>query len=185
MLSRKNNKTFDNEKDAYNYALTLLNYRDYSIWELQERLKKCSVSESDIKAVIDKLCGYGFLDEKRYDGFLDEKRYAQRVYDSWLSKKYYGKGRLKTDLQKRNINDELIAEVTGQAQEEAELARCMSAADTYLKKKKINSFEDAMKVKAGLGRFLFARGSRGFAIDLIKKTMADKISFTAEDNCDY
>ena len=146
MLSRKNNKTFDNEKDAYNYALTLLNYRDYSI------------------------------------GFLDEKRYAQRVYDSWLSKKYYGKGRLKTDLQKRNINDELIAEVTGQAQEEAELARCMAAADTYLKKKKINSFEDAMKVKAGLGRFLFARG---FAIDLIKKTMADKISFTAEDNCDY
>ena len=173
MLSRKNNKTFDNEKDAYNYALTLLNYRDYSIWEMQERLKKCSVSESDIKAVIDKLCGYDFLDEKRY---------AQRVYDSWLSKKYYGKGRLKTDLQKRNINDELIAEVTGQAQEEAELARCMAAADTYLKKKKINSFEDAMKVKAGLGRFLFARG---FAIDLIKKTMADKISFTAEDNCDY
>ena len=140
---------------------------------MQEKLKKCSVSESDIKAVIDKLCGYGFLDEKRY---------AQRVYDSWLSKKYYGKGRLKTDLQKRNISDELIAEVTGQAQEEAELARCMAAADTYLKKKKINSFEDAMKVKAGLGRFLFARG---FAIDLIKKTMADKISFTAEDNCDY
>ena len=128
MLSRKNNKTFDNEKDtynyaltllnyrdydAYNYALTLLNYRDYSIWEMQERLKKCSVSESDVKAVIDKLCGYGFLDEKRY---------AQRVYDSWLSKKYYGKGRLKTDLQKRNISDELIAEVTGQAQEEADAA---------------------------------------------------------------
>ena len=95
MLSRKNNKTFDNEKDAYNYALTLLNYRDYSIWEMQERLKKCSVSESDIKAVIDKLCGYGFLDEKRY---------AQRVYDSWLSKKYYGKGRLKTDLYQRRAD---------------------------------------------------------------------------------
>lgn len=173
MLRRKNNKTFDNEKDAYNYALTLLNYRDYSIWEMQEKLKKCSVSESDIKAVIDKLCEYGFLDEKRY---------AQRMYDTWLAKKYYGKGRLKTDLQKRNINDELIEEVTGQAQETAEYARCMAAADIYIKKKKINSFEDAMKVKAGLGRFLFARG---FAIDLIRKTMAEKINYTADDSCDY
>ena len=39
VLRRKNNKTFDNEKDAYNYALTLLNYRDYSIAEMQEKLK--------------------------------------------------------------------------------------------------------------------------------------------------
>lgn len=77
VLRRKNNKTFDNEKDAYNYALTLLNYRDYSIAEMQEKLKKCSVSDADIKAVTDKLCGYGFLDEKRY---------ALRVYDSWLAK---------------------------------------------------------------------------------------------------
>ena len=57
VLRRKNNKTFDNEKDAYNYALTLLNYRDYSITEMQEKLKKCSVSDADIKAVTDKLCG--------------------------------------------------------------------------------------------------------------------------------
>ena len=40
VLRRKNNKTFDNEKDAYNYALTLLNYRDYSIAEMQEKLKE-------------------------------------------------------------------------------------------------------------------------------------------------
>lgn len=173
MLRRKNNKTFDNEKDAYNYALTLLNYRDYSIAEMQERLKKCSVTGEDIKAVISKLCEYGFLDEKRY---------AQRLYDSWLAKKYYGKGRLKADLQKRSFSDELIAGITGQAQEDAEYERCQAAADTYLKKKKINSFEDAMKVKAGLGRFLFARG---FGIDLIKKTMAEKITYTAEDNCNY
>lgn len=173
MLRRKNNKTFGNETDAYNYALTLLNYRDYSISEMEQRLKKCSVAEVNIKAVIRKLCEYGFLDEKRY---------AQRLYDNWLAKKYYGKGRLKADLQKRSIDDELIAEVAGQAQEEAEYERCLAAADTYLKKKKINSFEDAMKVKAGLGRFLFARG---FAVDLIKKSMADKISYTAEDNCNY
>ena len=63
VLRMKNNKTFDNERDAYNYALTLLNYRDYSIAEMQEKLKKCSVSDADIKAVTDKLCGYGFLDE--------------------------------------------------------------------------------------------------------------------------
>ncbi len=111
MLPRKNNKTFDNEKDAYNYALTLLNYRDYSVWEMQEKLKKCSVPEDVLKAVITKLCGYGFLDDKRY---------ALRVYDRWLSKKFYGRGYLKADLQKRNISDELIAEIIGSVQQDSE-----------------------------------------------------------------
>lgn len=173
MLRRKNSKTFDNEKDAYNYALTLLNYRDYSVAEMQEKLKKCLVAPADIKAVTDKLCGYGFLDEKRY---------AMRVYDSWLAKKYYGKSYLKTALQKRKVDDSIIAEVTELPTENEELLRCMDAAATYVKKKKINSFEDAMKVKAGLGRFLFARG---FAVDLIKKTIAAKISYPHEDNYDY
>ena len=148
VLRRKNNKTFDNEKDAYNYALTLLNYRDYSIAEMQEKLKKCSVSDADIKAVTDKLCGYGFLDEKRY---------ALRV------------------------DDEIINEVAGLVEADAEIERCCAAADSYIKKKKINSFEDAMKVKAGLGRFLFARG---FSVDLIKKTIAEKISYSGVDNYD-
>lgn len=173
MLRRKNSKTFDNEKDAYNYALTLLNYRDYSIAEMQEKLKKCSVAPEDIKTITDKLCGYGFLDEKRY---------ALRVYDSWLAKKCYGKGYLKVALQKRKVDEEIIAEVTELAQEDEELLRCMDAAASYVKKKKINSFEDAMKVKAGLGRFLFARG---FAVDLIKKAIAEKISYPDKDNYDY
>lgn len=172
VLRRKNNKTFDNEKDAYNYALTLLNYRDYSIAEMQAKLKKCSVSDADIKAVTDKLCGYGFLDEKRY---------ALRVYDSWLAKKYYGKGYLKNTLQKRSVDDEIINEVAGLVEANAEIERCCAAADSYIKKKKINSFEDAMKVKAGLGRFLFARG---FSVDLIKKTIAEKISYSGVDNYD-
>ena len=172
VLRRKNNKTFDNEKDAYNYALTLLNYRDYSIAEMQEKLKKCSVSDADIKAVTDKLCGYGFLDEKRY---------ALRVYDSWLAKKYYGKGYLKNTLQKRSVDDEIINEVAGLVEADAEIERCCAAADSYIKKKKRSSFEDAMKVKAGLGRFLFARG---FSVDLIKKTIAEKISYSGVDNYD-
>ena len=166
VLRRKNNKTFDNEKDAYNYALTLLNYRDYSIAEMQEKLRKCSVSDAYIKAVTDKLCGYGFLDEKRY---------ALRVYDSWLAKKYYGKGYLKNTLQKRSVDDEIINEVAGLVEADAEIERCCAAADSYIKKKK------AMKVKAGLGRFLFARG---FSVDLIKKTIAEKISYSGVDNYD-
>ncbi len=173
MLRRKNNKTLASAQEAYNYALTLLNYRDYSLWEMQEKLKKCSAAPEDIKEAVDKLREYGFIDDKRY---------ALRVYDGWAAKKYYGKGRLKNDLQKRNISDELIAEVTALAQESSEEERCRAAADTYLKKKKINSFEDAVKVKAGLGRFLFARG---FAVDLIKKTMADKITYTADTTSDW
>ena len=38
-----------------------------------------------------------------------------------------------------------------------------------------------MKDKAGLGRFLFARG---FSVDLIKKTIAEKISYSGVDNYD-
>ena len=121
VLRRKNNKTFDNEKDAYNYALTLLNYRDYSIAEI------------------------------------------------------------KNTLQKRSVDDEIINEVAGLVEADAEIERCCAAADSYIKKKKINSFEDAMKVKAGLGRFLFARG---FSVDLIKKTIAEKISYSGVDNYD-
>ena len=113
----------------------------------------------------DKLCGYGFFGWK--------KRYALRVYDSWLAKKSItARVILKNTLQKRSVDDEIINEVAGLVKADAETERCCAAADSYIKKaKKINSFEDAMKVKAGLGRFLFARG---FSVDLIKKTIAEK-----------
>lgn len=118
----------------------------------------------------DKLCGYGFW----------MKNAMRCAFMTTGLPKVLRQGLFKNTLQKRSVDDEIINEVAGLVEADAEIER-RAAADSYIKKKKINSFEDAMKVKAGLGRFLFARG---FSVDLIKKTIAEKISYSGVDNYD-
>lgn len=169
----KNKPALANSREAFDYALTLLNYRDYSVGEMQEKLKKREAADEDAKAAIDKLLDYGLLDEKRYAG---------RVYDNWLAKKHYGRASLKQALQKRSIAAELAEEITSAVTEETELERCAAAADVYLKRKNPRDAKEALKVKAGLGRFLYARG---FSINIITKIMAEKTEYFTDINSDY
>ena len=91
MLNRSS-KNLTTEQEAYDYALDMLSYRDYSRKDMELKLKRKGADAGIIKRTIQKLLEYGFLDEKRY---------GQRVFEAWLSKKYYGRSHLRLELQKK------------------------------------------------------------------------------------
>lgn len=91
MLNRSS-KNLTTEQEAYDYALDILSYRDYSCKDMELKLKRKGADAVIIKSTIQKLLEYGFLDEKRY---------GQRVFEAWLSKKYYGRCHLRLELQKK------------------------------------------------------------------------------------
>lgn len=76
MLNRSS-KNLTTEQEAYDYALDILSYRDYSRKDMELKLKRKGADTGIIKSTIQKLLEYGFLDEKRY---------GQRVFEAWLSK---------------------------------------------------------------------------------------------------
>lgn len=65
MLNRSS-KNLTTEQEAYDYALDILSYRDYSCKDMELKLKRKGADAVIIKSTIQKLLEYGFLDEKRY-----------------------------------------------------------------------------------------------------------------------
>ena len=98
MLNRSS-KNLTTEQEAYDYALDILSYRDYSRKDMELKLKRKGADAVIIKSTIQKLLEYGFLDEKRY---------GQRVFEAWLSKKYYGRCHLRLELQKKNVAERYL-----------------------------------------------------------------------------
>ncbi|MCI4464048.1 MAG: regulatory protein RecX [Caldisericum sp.] len=76
-----------------NYALNLLSRKDYSEFELREKLLQ--YFDSGIEEVIEKL---------KERGLLSDERYAERLIDRYIKKKY-GFLRIKMELEKRGLKD--------------------------------------------------------------------------------
>lgn len=158
---KKTSKSLTTELEAYNYALDLLNYRDYSLKDIERKLKLRVQDQVIIAATIKKLIAYGFLDEKRY---------AQRVFEAWLSKKYYGRAHLKMTLQKKNVAPSQINIVLNSFTDELEQQRANDALVSCLKRKSNKYSLETQEGKAAICRFLYARG---FASKNIQKSISD------------
>lgn len=101
---------------ARNKAFKLLSYRERTIKEIEDRLRKKEFSEAVIKAVVD------FLLEKDY---LNEERFAEM----WIRsrKKHHPRGRklIYKELKNKGLNQNLINNALNQylsSQEELEMA---------------------------------------------------------------
>ena len=140
MLNRSS-KNLTTEQEAYDYALDILSYRDYSRKDMELKLKRKGADAVIIKSTIQKLLEYGFLDEKRY---------GQRVFEAWLSKKYYGRCHLRLELQKKNVAERYINDILAQFSEAEEQEPA------------------TQEGRAAIGRYLYARG---FASKYIQKSI--------------
>ena len=60
MLNRSS-KNLTTEQEAYDYALDILSYRDYSRKDMELKLKRKGADAVIIKSTIQKLLEYGFL----------------------------------------------------------------------------------------------------------------------------
>lgn len=114
---------FTTADQVYNYALSLLTYRDYSKAEMLSKLIKKGGSEDFSRLAVAKLLEYNFLNEERY---------AFRVYEMWLEKRIYGRAHLQAELKKRNIEADAIAKVMEAFTVEFETARAENAAELFM-----------------------------------------------------
>ncbi len=150
--SKKTNseKKFTSAQQAYDCALNLLSYRDYSDSGMLDRLQRKGADEEQARESVEKLKEYGLLDEKRY---------ACRIYEMWLNKRCYGRQHLQAELARRGIRKEYIGMVLDMFTPEMEAERAEAAAEIFMQRnrKKLEAGADR-KLAAAAGRFMAARG---------------------------
>ncbi len=120
--TKSKQEPFNSTQQAYDCALTLLSYKDYSEQKMFERLLEKGADKEQANEAIAKLKHYGFLDEQRY---------AQRVYEGWLMKRYYGRQHLQAELNKRAIKQEYVDEVMEQFTDDVEEEQAENALLCY------------------------------------------------------
>ena len=89
-----------NFRRAYQRALYLLDYRDYTYSEMFGKLADNYKSETLCTAVMKRLTEHGFIDDERY---------AERMARKLVEVKHFGRRRSKRELMQKGI-DEFIAE---------------------------------------------------------------------------
>jgi len=85
-----------NEQSAFNYALYLLSFRDYSEYELKKKLDK-KFEEHFVSKTIEKL---------KKKGLLSDKQYVEKIVRKYGIVKKYGYFRVEQELRKRGIKRE-------------------------------------------------------------------------------
>lgn len=84
-----------NFRRAYQRALYLLDYRDYTYAEMLKKLMVSYKSERLCLAVMDRL---------KEHGFIDDERYAERMSEKLVTVKKFGYRRAKQELMRRGIS---------------------------------------------------------------------------------
>jgi regulatory protein len=108
----------DGAKRALARALRTLARRDHSTAELARKLRDGGIAPPLVEDVINRL---------QESGYLDDRRFARQWADSAVrSGRGYGP-RLRLELQRRGVADEIIAEVLGEVNAEYGEAEMLAA----------------------------------------------------------
>ncbi|ADI30554.1 recombination regulator RecX [Methylotenera versatilis] len=143
-------------------ALDYLGKREYSYFELTQKLKPFAEESDDISVI---------LDDFKKRGWLSDARFTEQLVHARQSK--FGSARVANELREKGVADDLIAD----AVEEVKVNELDFAREVCRKKFKASpsSREDWAKQ----ARFL---QSRGFGFDVIKKVLNEKsINESAND----
>lgn len=127
---------------AYKYGLSLLERKDYTIFEMENKLKSKEYSENTIAKVINKVKEYGFLNDTRY---------TERFIKDGLNIKKHGIRRIKHDLNRKGIDKEEINQI--ELDDEIEYQNAMLLAE-----KKYKQIIGKEKIREKLFRYLVGRG---------------------------
>lgn len=134
--------------------------------QVEDMLYKKEMAEETVNKVIEFLESYGFIDDKRYaESFIKQKL------------KESGKNKIKYDLLKKGIDEELIKELLDEVSSEDESAVALALAE---KKARIlgKSEKDKGKLLGKVTKYLL---SKGYTYDLINQ-IVNKVALTiAED----
>lgn len=127
---------------AYNYALSLLNIKDYTCSALKKKLMAKGYSERTSDFVMEKLGLYGIIDDERY---------VKKYVNDCIRLKKYGVNKIKYELQAKGIPDELKESI--KIDEELQYKNCLE-----LGEKKLRHLQGKDKIKEKLYRHLVTKG---------------------------
>jgi len=102
---------------AMDAALTYLGYRSRTRAQMEEYLKGKGFPSAAIAETMDKLAGYGYLDDMRY---------AREYLSSLRGGRPLGRVRIKIALKERGVAEEIIEEALTAYGEEEELAQAVA-----------------------------------------------------------
>ena len=83
-------------QEAYDQCLNYLSFKNRTESEMVQYLEKKSYSERIIAAVMQKLCHYGFVDDRKY---------VQNYCEQNKQCKFWGRKKMQWDLKKRGISE--------------------------------------------------------------------------------
>lgn len=147
---------------AFDYSVWYLSRYSATVKKMKNKLYEKEYKKQVVNEVIQKLC------ELKY---LDDFAYAQNLVDRKCGK--LGKNRLKTELRKGGISDEIIAEVIGELDCDEQFDAALSVAKKWYRSHELETQEDFQK-------FLRFMAYRGFDYDLIKRCK-EELKFGEDD----
>ena len=151
-MDRKKELNFHETKEK---ALRYLEFRSHSEKELTDKLKRSGANYEDILSVI------AFL--KEYN-FLNDRSFAEKYTHDLVTLKKFGKKRVKLELSKKGISQEIISEVLENFDWDSEDIL------TPLVKKKLSGDFEKKSIDRCFRYFLY----KGYSFDEIKSSI-DKI----------
>ena len=149
MQNKPTKRKFDNVEQVYGYAMSLLNYRDYSSKDMFQKLTAKGAKPADANEAIAKMLEHNFINEERY---------AKQVFRAWLSKKDCGKRSLYMELHRKNVSEECIPEIMESFTDEMEEANAQVAIRYFIKHKYRKDKYTRESILAAGARFMTNRG---------------------------
>lgn len=154
-----------NFKDPLTYALYLLELRDRSVGEIEEKMRRKGFSEKEITGVI------SFLESKN---FVNDKRFVERFVKEKRELLHWGQYRIRAELKKHHLSDDFINGVIDTLQRinhiddnKSEIDIAREAADLW-RRKNLNCPPE--KIYQKLGGFL---SRRGFSYDVVREILEE------------
>lgn len=143
-------------------ALKILDYRERSVADLRERLKRDGFSESSIEPVIERLVDLELVNDERFA----ELYVRTKIAAGW------GNRRIAEGLRRAGISDETaVAAAQTTDADEAEFARALA----FAVRKHPSSRDDASRVANALAR-------RGFGFDIARRAAREALESSVDED---
>lgn len=145
------------------YGLFLLKNRDYSVGQIERKMREKEYSPEDITDTVSRL---------KELKFLDDERFASHYVKNTLSIEPSGRYMLEKKLRQKLVPDDIVEKVLGEVSEGDEKEGAASSLKKWIKVRNLdyNSMESKEKYKLKQKMIAYLAG-RGFSYDLIKEAI--------------
>ena len=153
----------DRARECLSLALKYLSYRSRSVFKVRERLQSKECDADIIEAVICRLTG---------EGYLNDRAFAEELIRQRIEIKCWGKLKITADLQRHGIERETITEaVSALCHDDEELSTATRALSKWLRVRNITTTEEKQLPEGDRIKAMRHLSSRGFTTETVRRAL--------------